>query len=83
MELKYMPDIVYLKTQDECNGVFEGTKDNGFKYLRSSPVREAAPDLLEALKIVAANPFMMGLLRDTPHRNAINSAIAKAEGKTQ
>lgn len=23
MESKYMPDIVYLKTQDECDGVFK------------------------------------------------------------
>lgn len=84
MELSNMPDIVYLKTQDECNGVFQGTKDNGFKYLRFNPVRESAPDLYRALELILNSDMAMREEDEGEISTVLSiarAAIAKAEGK--
>lgn len=83
-----MPDKVFLRTQEGSFGVYEGTKSD-FKYLKSTPVREAAPELLEALEGLLENDFIFKgedigdfHIRKSNAKCKARAAIAKARGKS-
>ena len=93
---KHTPDRIWARDTTGWGGLVRGVYQNapmgsevGVQYLISTPAREAAPDMLEALQSVlaidAANYKDYGLLR-ADIKAALNmayDAVNKATGEAQ
>jgi 4'-phosphopantetheinyl transferase EntD len=82
-----MPDAIYAWwfVENQRDGVFlglwsENEDKRDAKFLRATPCREAAPDMLDALRAMRDDPTVKAVCR-SPLWAQMVDAIAKAEGR--
>lgn len=81
-------DVIYLQNEDEeeleywdaTTWCSDKINEHDVKYLLCTPVRVAAPDLLEACR--KAEEWLLGWASAEPQLAIIRAAIAKAEGQS-